>query len=146
MLELARRISATQPEERPQIRTPEDIYALVGAKMAPLDQEQLRVLLLDTKNRHMRSVTVYQGSVNSAQVRVAEVFKHAVKFNAPAIVAVHNHPSGDPTPSSADITLTAELNRAGPILGIDVIDHLVFGQSWFRSLWRLGLGFPILRE
>jgi DNA repair protein RadC len=65
-LELARRISPTQPEERPQIRTPEDIYALVGAEMAPLDQEQLRVLLLDTKNRLMRSVTVYQGSVNSA--------------------------------------------------------------------------------
>lgn len=146
MLELARRISATQPEERPQIRTPEDIYALVGAEMAALDQEQLRVLLLDTKNRLIRAVTVYQGSVNSAQVRVAEVFKDAVKFNAPGIVVVHNHPSGDPTPSSADITLTAELSRAGQILGIDVIDHLVVGQSRFRSLRRLGLGFPVLRE
>jgi DNA repair protein RadC len=140
-LELARRISAAQSGERPQIKTPEDIYALVGAEMSTLDQEQLRVLLLDTKNRLMRMVTVYQGSVNSAKVRVAEVFKDAVRLNAPGIVVLHNHPSGDPTPSSADVVLTAELCQAGQLLGIEVIDHLVIGQSQFRSLRRLGLGF-----
>ncbi|MBX6343338.1 MAG: JAB domain-containing protein, partial [Thermomicrobiaceae bacterium] len=110
--------------------------------MAALDQEQLRVMLLDTKNRVLRTATVYQGSVNSAQVRVSEVFKDAVRHNAPNVVVVHNHPSGDPTPSSADIALTAELSRAGQLLGIDVIDHLVVGHGRFCSLRRLGLGFP----
>lgn len=141
-LALAQRISATQPEERPQIRTPEDAYAILGPELSALDHEQLRVLLLDTKNRVMRTVTVYQGSVNSAQVRVGEVFKDALRHNAPALVVCHNHPSGDPTPSTADITLTLELNRAAQILGLDLIDHLIVGQSQFRSLRRLGLGFP----
>jgi DNA repair protein RadC len=141
-LALAQRISASQPDERPQIRTPEDAYALVSTEMAALDHEQLRVLLLDTKNRVLRWVTIYQGSVNSAQVRVAEVFKDAVRYNAPALMVVHNHPSGDPTPSAADVTLTLELHKAGQLLGIDVVDHLVVGHAQFRSLRRMGLGFP----
>jgi DNA repair protein RadC len=141
-LALAQRIAAAQPEDRPQIRTPEDAYAQLGSEMAALEQEQLRVLLLDTKNRVLRSVTVYQGSVNSAQVRVAEVFKDAVRQNAPSLVLAHNHPSGDPTPSAADIALTLEIHRAGQILGIDVVDHLIVGDGQFRSLRRLGLGFP----
>jgi DNA repair protein RadC len=141
-LALAQRIAALQPEDRPQIRTPEDAFALAGNEMAALDHEQLRVMLLDTKNKIVRTVTVYQGSVNSAQVRVAEVFKDAVRHNAPGLVVLHNHPSGDPTPSAADIALTVELHRAGQLLGIDVIDHLIIGQGQFRSLRRLGLGFP----
>lgn len=140
-LALAHRLAALQPETRPQVRTPEDAYALAGSEMAALDQEQLRVMLLDTKNRVLRTVTLYQGSVNSAQVRVAEVFKDAVRHNAPAVVVLHNHPSGDPTPSAADVTLTAELQRAGQLLGIDLIDHLIVGDGQFRSLRRLGLGF-----
>lgn len=145
-LELARRISVAQPEARPQVHTPEDIYAVAGSDMGALEQEQLRVLLLDTKYRVLRVVTVYQGSVNSAQVRVAEVFMHAVRLNAPALAALHNHPSGDPTPSAADVTLTAELCKAGQILGIDVLDHLIVGRGHFRSLRRMGLGFPVRRE
>lgn len=145
-LELARRISVAQPEDRPQIRTPEDIYAVAGSDMGALEQEQLRVLLLDTKHRVLRVVTVYQGSVNSAQVRVAEVFAQAVRLNAPCLAVLHNHPSGDPAPSSADVALTAELCRAGQLLGIDVIDHLIVGLGQFRSLRRLGLGFPAMRS
>ena len=141
-LALAQRLSAQQPDDRPQISTPEDAFTLLGPEMAALDHEQLRVLLLDTKNRVLRIATVYQGSVNSAQVRVAEVFKDAIRLNAPAFVLAHNHPSGDPTPSAADVTLTLELVRAGQLLGIDLIDHLVIGQGQFRSLRRLGLGFP----
>lgn len=143
MLELARRISVDQPTERPQVRSPEDIYAVAGSDMAALEQEQLRVLLLDTKHRVLRTVTLYQGSVNSAQVRVAEVFTAAVRQNAPAIAILHNHPSGDPTPSSADVALTVELCRAGQILGIDLLDHLIIGHGQFRSLRRMGLGFPV---
>ncbi len=140
-LVLAQRISATNPHDRPQIKTPEDVVALLGSEMSSLDHEQLRVVLLDTKNRVLRVATVYQGSVNSAQVRVAEVFKDALRQNAPGIVVVHNHPSGDPTPSAADVSLTTEIGRAGQILGVDVIDHLIIGVGQFRSLRRLGLGF-----
>jgi DNA repair protein RadC len=138
---LADRIKAMSPNDRPQIQKPEDVFAIVGSEMATLDHEQLRVVLLDTKNRVLRVAMVYQGSVNSAQVRVAEIFKDAIRQNAPGIVVVHNHPSGDPRPSSADISLTTEISRAAQILGIDVVDHLIIGQGDFRSLRRLGLGF-----
>lgn len=142
VLELARRLSASQPQDRPQIKSPEDIYLLLGSEMAVLPQEQLRVVLLDTKNRVDRSVVVYQGSVNSAQVRIAELFRDAVRTNSPAIVMVHNHPSGDPEPSRADAQITREATRAGEMLGIEVIDHVVIGDGRFVSLRREGLGFP----
>jgi DNA repair protein RadC len=138
---LAQRISATNPQDRPQIQTPDDVFALLGSEMLALDHEELRVVLLDTKNRVLRVATIYQGSVNSAHVRVAEIFKDALRQNAPGIVVVHNHPSGDPTPSAADVSLTTEICKAGQILGIDVIDHLIIGVGEFRSLRRLGLGF-----
>ena len=77
-----------------------------------------------------------------AQVRVAEVYRDAVRHNAVAVVAVHNHPSGDPTPSSADVALTAELARAGELLGVELLDHLIVGQGRWASLRRLGPGFP----
>jgi DNA repair protein RadC len=140
-LELARRFSASQPQERPQIKSPEDVYLLLGSEMAVFDQEHLRVLLLDTKNRVMRTVTVYKGSVNSAQVRVAELFRDAIRMNAPSIILAHNHPSGDPEPSRADAHVTSEAVRAGELLGIDVIDHIVIGDGEFASLRRAGMGF-----
>ncbi len=110
--------------------------------MAALDQEQLRVVLLDTKHRVLGVRTVYQGTVNEARVRIAEVFRVAIRHNAVALVAVHNHLSGDPTPSAADVTLTAELARAGSLLDVEVLDHLIIGQGRHVSLRRLGLGFP----
>jgi DNA repair protein RadC len=138
---LAQRYSNANPSDRPQIRTPDDVHALLGVEMSALDHEELRVVLLDTKNRVLRTATVYQGSVNSAQVRVAEIFKDALRQNAPAIVVVHNHPSGDATPSAADVSLTSEICRAGQILGVDVVDHLIIGMGQFKSLRRMGLGF-----
>lgn len=141
-LELGRRLAAFNPDQRPQIGSPDDIVTLVQMEMAALDQEQLRVVLLDTKNRVLTIRTVYQGSVNSAQIRVAEVFRDAIRHNAVAVVAVHNHPSGDPTPSAADVAVTAELARAGTLLDIELLDHLVIGDGRWVSLRRLGLGFP----
>jgi DNA repair protein RadC len=140
-LELGRRLAALGGDDRPQILTPDDVFNLVAIEMAALDQEQLRVVLLDTKHRVLAIRTVYQGSVNQAQVRVAEVFRDAVRANAPAVMVVHNHPSGDPTPSAADIALTVELVRAGRMLDIEVLDHLIIGQGSNASLRRLGLGF-----
>jgi DNA repair protein RadC len=140
-LELARRLSAAQPQDRPQIRSPEDVFLLLGSEMSVLDQEQLRVMLLDMKNRVTRIVTVYQGSVNSAQVRVAELFRDAIRTNAPSVMLVHNHPSGDPEPSRADARVTADAVRAGELLGIEVIDHVIIGDAQFASLRREGMGF-----
>lgn len=139
--ELAGRIAALAPDQRPKITTPDDVINLVGVEMAALGQEQLRIVLLDTKHQVLAIRTVYQGSVNGAPVRPAEIFREALKHNAVALVIVHNHPSGDPTPSGADVAVTAELVKAGELLGVDVLDHLVIGQGRHASLRRLGLGF-----
>jgi DNA repair protein RadC len=141
-LELGRRLAALSPEERPPFGSPEDVANLLSIEMAALEQEQLRVVLLDTKHRILGTRTVYQGSVNQAQVRVAEVFRDAVRQQATALVAVHNHPSGDPTPSAADVALTVEIVAAGQLLDIELLDHLIIGQGRWLSLKRLGLGFP----
>ncbi len=141
-MELAVRLAALAPDQRVQIGSPDDVVNLLGLEMSTLDQEQLRVVLLDTKHRVLASRVIYQGSVNQAQVRVAEVFRDAIRHNATALIAVHNHPSGDPTPSPADVTLTTELVRAAELLDIDLLDHLIIGQGRHVSLRRLGLGFP----
>ena len=141
-LELGRRLAALSPEDRPQVGSPDDVANLLLIEMGALEQEQLRVVLLDTKHRIIGARTVYQGSVNQAQVRVAEVYRDAVRHNATAIVAVHNHPSGDPTPSAADIALTVELVQAGQLLDVELLDHLIIGQGRWLSLRRIGLGFP----
>jgi DNA repair protein RadC len=133
-LELASRLVAMGSEVRPQIASPDDVVNLVGIEMAALDQEQLRVILLDTKHRVLAVRLVYQGSVNQAQVRIAEVFREAIRHNSVAVVAVHNHPSGDPTPSAADVALTAELAKAGELLDVEVLDHIIIGQGRHVSL------------
>jgi DNA repair protein RadC len=140
-VELARRLAIERPDERVRITSPEDIATLISSEMAALDQEELRVVLLNTKNEVLRVVTVYRGSVNAAQIRVAEVFKEAVRQNAPSLVIAHNHPSGDPTPSSDDVAVTRELVQAGRLLDIEVLDHLVIGDGRHVSLRRKGLGF-----
>lgn len=140
-VELARRLQVERPDERARISSPEDIAALVSSEMAALDQEELRVVLLNTKNEVLKIVTVYRGSVNAAQIRVAEVFKEAIRQNAPALVILHNHPSGDPTPSGDDVAVTRELVQAGRLLDIAVLDHLVIGDGRHTSMRRKGLGF-----
>jgi DNA repair protein RadC len=144
-LELGRRLATLHPDQKPQVTAPDDVANLLSIEMAALSQEQLRVVLLDTKHRVLGVRVVYQGSVNQAQVRVAEVFRDAVRQNAVAVVAVHNHPSGDPTPSAADVALTAELARAGALLDIDLLDHLVIGQGRWVSVGTAKLAvFPAM--
>jgi DNA repair protein RadC len=140
-LELGRRITVLAPEQRPQIGGPNDVYSLVSLEMAYLAQEQLRVLCLDTKNFVVHQQMVYQGTVNASVVRTAEVFRPAVTRNCPAIVVVHNHPSGDPTPSPEDVRTTEQLRQAGECLDIELLDHLVIGQGRFVSLKERRLGF-----
>jgi DNA repair protein RadC len=140
-LELGRRLVAESPEERLVVNGPDDIFQLLGTEMASLEQEHLRVVLLDTRHRVISVKTVYRGSVNQAQVRIGELFRDAVRANATAQILVHNHPSGDPAPSAADISLTADVVRCGELLDIAVLDHMVIGQGRWVSLKRLGLGF-----
>lgn len=140
-LELGRRLLLTSPDARPQITSPADAASLLMLEMGALDQEHLRTLVLDTKNRVLASPTVYVGNVNSSIIRVAEVFREAIKQNATALIVAHNHPSGDPTPSPEDVQVTRSIVNAGDLLGIDVLDHLVIGHQRFVSLKERGLGF-----
>jgi DNA repair protein RadC len=127
--------------ERPTINSPADAAALVQYEMCLLEQEYLKVMLLDTRNHVLDIVEVYHGSVNSSQVRVGELFKPALQRLAPAIIACHNHPSGDPTPSPDDVAVTRAIVQAGKLLCVDVLDHLVIGGGRFVSLKERGLGF-----
>jgi DNA repair protein RadC len=140
-LELGRRLAAAAPDDRVAIEGPEDVVRLLGVEMEALTQEQLRVAILDTRHRVIRHEMVYQGSVNSAQVRIGELFRDAVRLNATAVIFAHNHPSGDPSPSAADISLTADIVRSGQLLDIAVLDHVVIGHGRWVSMKRLGLGF-----
>ncbi len=140
-LELGRRMLLAAPEERRVVRSPSDVAQLMIAEMAHLEQEHFRVLYLDTRNRLLDSKTVYVGSLNASHIRVSEVFRGAVKRNCAAIIAVHNHPSGDPTPSPEDVDVTRRLVAAGNLLDIEVLDHLIIGQQRFVSLRERGLGF-----
>lgn len=140
-IELGRRMVAASPEERPTIHSPADAAALVLYEMSALPQEHLWVILTDTRNRVMHIEKMYRGSLNASTVRVGEVFRAAIQRNAAAILVVHNHPSGDPTPSPEDIALTRALIQAGRLLDVEVLDHLVIGQGRFVSLKERGLAF-----
>ena len=128
-------------DERTAINSPADAAALVQAEMSLLEKEHLRTILLDRRNRVLEIVEVYQGSVNSSQVRVGEVFQAAISRHASALIVIHNHPSGDPTPSPDDVAVTRAIVQAGKLLDIDLLDHLVIGQGKWVSLKERGLGF-----
>jgi DNA repair protein RadC len=128
-LELARRASAWPAADRPVVSTPEDVVALCATQLRGLDREHFWALALSTKNRLLRMAEVSVGSLNSSIVHPRELFKDAVRISAASIVIVHNHPSGDPTPSAADLQLTRRLARAGEVLGIEVLDHVVIGDG-----------------
>jgi DNA repair protein RadC len=140
-LELGRRMVASQPAERPQITSPLHAANLVMPLIGGKDQEHLLVVLLDTKNRVIATPIVYVGNVNSSIIRPAEVFREAVRHNAPNVIIAHNHPSGDPAPSAEDITITRQLIEAGKILDITLLDHIVIGHQRFISLKEKKLGF-----
>jgi len=140
-IELGRRLALESPDERPTVNSPADAAALVAYEMSALEQEHLRLILLDTRNRVLDIVEVYKGSVNSSQVHVGELFKPAIRRNASALIVVHNHPSGDPTPSPDDVAVTRAIIQAGKLLDVDVLDHMVIGQGRWVSLKERGLGF-----
>jgi DNA repair protein RadC len=139
-LELGQRLAAEHPEERPSVSCPQDVMNLMGTEMSLLEQEQLRVILLDTRNRVLSMPTVYSGNVNTSVVRVGELFRSAIRANAVALVVVHNHPSGDPAPSSEDVAVTRLIAEAGKLLNVDVLDHVVIAGGRCVSLKERRLG------
>ena len=123
----------------PRLSTPEDVFTLVRADLEMLRQEQLRVLTMTTRHELMDAHLIYQGTLNGMTVRLAEVFRPAIVESAAAIIAVHNHPSGDPTPSPEDVRLSRSMRAAGILLGIDVVDHIIVGHERYTSLRERGV-------
>lgn len=139
-LEMSRRASVWKRGRRPTISTPEDVVELCGPQLRGLDREHFWSLALNTKNQLLRMVEVSVGSLNASIVHPRELFKDAVRLSAASIVVVHNHPSGDPAPSGADVQLTRRLAKAGDVLGIELLDHVVIGDGGeHASLRDLGL-------
>lgn len=137
-VELGRRVAAAWPEPSWQVRVPADVGNRLLPVMRHLEREELRVLLLSTKNVVTSMTVVYAGNLAGSSVRVGEVFRDAVRRQAAAVVVVHNHPSGDPSPSADDLRITAELAEAGRLLDIELLDHLVLGAERWVSLRSLG--------
>jgi DNA repair protein RadC len=139
--ELGRRLLADWPAGRWSVRSPHDLADRLVLQMGRLEREELRVVMLNTKNVVLRVVTAYQGNVSASLVRIGELFRDAVRLDAAGVILVHNHPSGDPTPSPDDLHLTAEALAAGRLLDIDLLDHLVIGHDAWVSLRDRGVAF-----
>jgi DNA repair protein RadC len=139
--ELGRRLLADWPSGRWTVRTPADLADRLVLQMGRLEREELRVVLLNTKNAVLRVATVYVGNVSASLVRIGELFRDAVRNDAAAVILVHNHPSGDPTPSPDDLHLTAEALAAGRLLDVEVLDHLIVGHDAWVSLRDRGIAF-----
>lgn len=139
-LEISRRAAVRKAESRPTISTPEDVVELCGTRLRGRDREHFLTLALNTKNRLLRIIEVSIGSLNASIVHPRELFKESVRLSAASVIVVHNHPSGDPTPSGADVQLTRRIVKAGDVLGIEVLDHVVIGCGGeHASLRDLGL-------
>ena len=140
-LELGRRMTLECLEPQPQIKSPVDAATLLLPEIGYREQEHFYVLFLNTRNRVLGGESIYKGSIDQTHIRVADVFREAVRRNCAAIVVAHNHPSGDPTPSPEDVVVTRDLVEAGRLLGIEVLDHLVIGHRRWVSMRERGLGF-----
>ena len=139
--ELGRRAIIDWPAGRWTIRGPRDLATRLTSDLGHLQREELRVVLLDTRNGVLAMPTIYRGNVSAALVRIAELFRDAVRLHAARLILVHNHPSGDPTPSPDDLHMTAEAVAAGRLLDVAVLDHLVIGHGAWVSLRDRGVAF-----
>ena len=138
-LELGRRLAAFTGEQKPTIRSPEDAGALFMSDFKGLDKEHFRAVLLNTKNHVLKTVEISVGSLDASLVHPRECFRPAVAASAASIILLHNHPSGDPEPSADDIAITKRLKETGQVLGIEVLDHIIFGAGKYVSLKKRGI-------
>lgn len=133
-LELGKRLAEFTEEARPRISKPEDVATLLMARFKDLEIEQFKCLLVNTKNEVLKIVNISQGGLDGTLAAPQDVFRQAVRDGASGVIFCHNHPSGDPEPSPDDISLTKRLVESGEILGIRVLDHVVFGDGRIVSL------------
>jgi DNA repair protein RadC len=138
-LELGKRLYDAQRRETKIMRSPEDAALFAMSEMRHLDREHLRVLCLDSKNQVIIFAPISVGIVNASLAHPRECFKDPIRHSAVAVIFVHNHPSGDPTPSSEDVQLTKQLKNAADLLGIDLLDHVIIGDGVWVSLKEKGL-------
>lgn len=134
VLELAKRLMAPSYEQKYRIKYAQDAANLVMAEMQHLDHEEIRVLVLDTKNQVVANLLLYQGTVSSSVLRVAELLRPAVVRKCPSILLCHNHPSGLTDPSAEDIAVTRQCLEGAKVLDIELLDHLIIGDHGFLSL------------
>lgn len=138
-LELGRRLAAESRDDGAPLRSPRDVWAVFAPRLEDLPVEEFHVAVLDAQHRLERDITVTRGILNSSLVHPREVFREAIAERAAAIVLVHNHPSGDPTPSADDRAITSQLVAAGRLLDIPVADHLIIGRGRYISFAEAGL-------
>jgi DNA repair protein RadC len=138
-IELGKRIAKSNGSSKPIIKSPEDVVQLLMEEMRHLDREYIKAVSLNTKNMVIAVETISVGSLSSSIVHPREVFKNPIKRSAAAIVLVHNHPSGDPSPSKEDLDITRRLAEVGKLLGIDVLDHIIIGDNRWTSLKEKGV-------
>lgn len=136
--ELGRRLIVQGKRENHTIRLPRDVADLMMTEMRHLTQEHFVCLFLNTKNRVIGKQTIFVGSLDASIVHPREVFKEAIKRSSAAVICVHNHPSGDPTPSREDIAVTTTLREAGELVGISLLDHVIIGDDQYISLKEYG--------
>ncbi len=137
--ELSRRMAMTEAKERMSMNHPDTVAAYYMESMRYFQQEHLMLLMLNTKNKLIRDKVVYKGTVNAALIEPREIFIEAMRHNAVNIIIVHNHPSGDPTPSKEDILITKRIYEAGKLVGIPLLDHIIIGGRRFESLHLNGI-------
>ena len=133
-LELGKRLKIEERDKRIQIKTADEAAQIVQIEMMNLDHEEMHIMILDSKNHLIEYSQRYKGTVNSSVFRVAEVFRPAIIRNCPHIILFHNHPSGDPTPSPEDYSVTREVIKAGSLLDIELLDHIVIGNPRYVSI------------
>jgi DNA repair protein RadC len=138
-IELGRRLARSSLNETMAVRSPADVAKYMMEDLRYLQKEHFVCLFLNTKNHVIAQETLSMGSLNASIVHPREVFRAAIKRGSASIICLHNHPSGDPTPSPEDISMTARLVEAGEIIGIDVLDHVIIGDQRFVSLKEQGL-------
>ncbi|MFC4078383.1 RadC family protein [Salinithrix halophila] len=138
-IELGRRVCRAVPEERIAIRSPRDAADFVMDELRHLSQEHFICLFLNTKNRVIDKQCIFVGTLNSSVVHPREVFREAIRRSSAGVICVHNHPSGDPTPSREDILVTERLFEAGRIVGIELLDHVIVGDHRFTSMKEKGI-------
>lgn len=131
--ELGKRLFTFSENKKTQIQKSEDLVRIVLPEMCFLEKEHLKAIYLDSRKRIIKSETIFIGSLNESVVHPREIFKRALEENAAAIILVHNHPSGDPSPSEFDFKITKEILNSGEILGVPVLDHIIIGDKEYFS-------------